>query len=209
MWPNEPYAEVDEEISSLIRETANELKKLGARVEEVELPFTFEEIDNIYSLLLNPLMLVTAPKETMEMLSEINDSVKKDDMSELAKVARGSVLKYTDWVIVNAMRQKIRQKWRSFFNDFDAILAPTTNVLAFKHNHANLHERKLVVNGKDKEYLTINLWAGPAVSAGLPSTNVPIGFSKDNLPIGMQITGPYLEDLTCIEIAKIIRDIRG
>ena len=98
------------------------------------------------------------------------------------------------------MRQKIRQKWRSFFNDFDAILAPTTNVLAFKHNHANLHERKLVVNGKDKEYLTINLWAGPAVSAGLPSTNVPIGFSKDNLPIGMQITGPYLEDLTCIEI---------
>lgn len=209
LWPNEPYAEVDEEISSLIRETANELKKLGARVEEVELPFTFEEIDNIYSLLLNPLMLVTAPKETMEMLSEINDSVKKDDMSELAKVARGSVLKYTDWVIVNAMRQKIRQKWRSFFNDFDAILAPTTNVLAFKHNHANLHERKLVVNGKDKEYLTINLWAGPAVSAGLPSTNVPIGFSKDNLPIGMQITGPYLEDLTCIEIAKIIRDIRG
>ena len=154
-------------------------------------------------------MLATAPKETMDSLAKINDSTEKDDMSELAKVARGSVLKYTDWVVVNALRQRIRQQWRVFFNDYDAILCPTTNVTAFKHNHANLHERTLNVNGKEKEYLSINLWAGPAVSAGLPSTNVPIGFSKENLPIGMQITGPYLEDNTCIEIAKIIRDLRG
>ena len=209
IWPNEPYAEVDEEISSLIRDTADDLKHHGARVDEVKLPFSFKEIDNIYSLLLNPLMLASAPKETMDLLAKINDSTEKDDMSELAKVARGSVLKYTDWVVVNALRQRIRQQWRVFFNDYDAILCPTTNVTAFKHNHANLHERTLNVNGKEKEYLSINLWAGPAVSAGLPSTNVPIGFSKENLPIGMQITGPYLEDNTCIEIAKIIRDLRG
>ena len=129
--------------------------------------------------------------------------------SELAKVARGSVLTHTDWVVVNAMRQNIRQKWRKFFENYDVILSPTTMVTAFKHNHDPVHERKLIVNGRDQEYLRVTLWAGPAVMAGLPSTNVPIGFSQNNLPIGMQIVGPYLEDKTCIEVAKIVRDLNG
>ena len=72
-----------------------------------------------------------------------------------------------------------------------------------------VHQRKLNINGEDKEYLTVHLWSGPAIMAGLPSTNVPIGLSKDGLPIGMQIIGPYLEDMTCIEVAKIVRDLKG
>ena len=111
--------------------------------------------------------------------------------------------------MVNAMRQNMRQKWREFFKNYDVILCPTSITTAFKHNHNPVHERKLTINGKDDEYLRATLWAGPAVSAGLPSTNVPIGISSKNLPIGMQITGPYLEDKTCIEVAKIVRDLRG
>ena len=107
------------------------------------------------------------------------------------------------------MRQSIRQKWRKFFENYDVILSPTTMVTAFKHNHDPVHDRKLIVNGKDQEYLRVTLWAGPAVMAGLPSTNVPIGFSQNNLPIGMQIVGPYLEDKTCLEVAKIVRDLNG
>lgn len=70
-------------------------------------------------------------------------------------------------------------------------------------------ERKLRVNGEDKEYLSIHQWTEPTIMAGLPSTNVPIGFSLDDLPIGMQIIGPYLQDLTCIEVAKAVRELRG
>ena len=130
-------------------------------------------------------------------------------MSELAKVARGSVLKYSDWVVINAMRQNMRQKWRKFFDNYDVILSPTSITPAFKHNHDPVHERKLNINGKDQEYLRATLWAGPAVSAGLPSTNVPIGLSSKGLPIGMQIMGPYLEDKTCLQAAKFVQDLRG
>ena len=209
VWPDEPYAEADNEITNLIKDTAKDLKHAGAKVETVDLPISFEEIDKIYSLLLNPLMLAGSPKETFETLAKLNESLDPNDMSELAKVARGSVLKHADWVLVNAMRQNMRQKWREFFNKFDVILCPTCITPAFKHNHNPVHERKLTINGKDDEYLRATLWAGPAVSAGLPSTNVPIGISSKNLPIGMQITGPYLEDKTCIEVAKIVRDLRG
>ena len=209
VWPDEPYAEADDEITSLIKDTAEDLKRAGAKVETVNLPISFEEIDKIYSLLLNPLMLAGSPKETFETLAKLNESLDPNDVSELAKVARGSVLKHADWVLVNAMRQNMRQKWREFFNKFDVILCPTCITPAFKHNHNPVHERKLTINGKDDEYLRATLWAGPAVSAGLPSTNVPIGMSSNNLPISMQITGPYLEDKTCLEVAKVVRNIRG
>ena len=209
VWPDEPYAEADNEITNLIKDTAKDLKHAGAKVETVDLPISFEEIDKIYSLLLNPLMLAGSPKETFETLAKLNESLDPNDISELAKVARGSVLKHADWVLVNAMRQNMRQKWREFFNKFDVILCPTCITPAFKHNHNPVHERKLTINGKDDEYLRATLWAGPAVSAGLPSTNVPIGMSSNNLPVGMQITGPYLEDKTCLEVAKVVRNLRG
>ena len=204
VWPDEPYAEVEDEIADLIKETAEDLKHAGALVETTNLPMSFKEIDKIYSQLLNPLMLAGSPQETFETLAKLNEDLDPNDMSELAKVARGSVLKYSDWVVVNAMRQNMRQKWREFFKNYDVILCPTSITAAFKHNHNPVHERKLTINGKDDEYLRATLWAGPAVSAGLPSTNVPIGISSKNLPIGMQITGPYLEDKTCIEVAKIV-----
>ena len=209
VWPDEPYAEADNEITNLIKDTAEDLKHAGAKVETVDLPISFEEIDKIYSLLLNPLMLAGSPKATFETLAKLNESLDPNDVSELAKVARGSVLKHADWVLVNAMRQNMRQKWREFFNKFDVILCPTCITSAFKHNHNPVHERKLTINGKDDEYLRATLWAGPAVSAGLPSTNVPIGMSSNNLPVSMQITGPYLEDKTCLEVAKVVRNLRG
>ena len=209
VWPDEPYAEVDDEISNLIKETADDLKHAGAQVETANLPMSFKEIDKIFSQLLNPLMLAGSPQETFETLAKLNEDLDPNDMSELAKVARGSVLKHADWVGVNAMRQNMRQKWGEFFKTYDVILCPTSITPAFKHNHNPVHERKLTINGKDDEYLRATLWAGPAVSAGLPSTNVPIGMSSKDLPIGMQITGPYLEDKTCIEVAKIVRDLRG
>ena len=105
VWPDEPYAEADDEITSLIKDTAEDLRHAGAKVETVDLPISFEEIDKIYSLLLNPLMLAGSPKETFETLAKLNESLDPNDVSELAKVARGSVLKHADWVLVNAMRQ--------------------------------------------------------------------------------------------------------
>ena len=115
VWPDEPYAEADDEITSLIKDTAEDLRHAGAKVETVDLPISFEEIDKIYSLLLNPLMLAGSPKETFETLAKLNESLDPNDVSELAKVARGSVLKHADWVLVNAIRQNMRQKWREFF----------------------------------------------------------------------------------------------
>ena len=48
------------------------------------------------------------------------------------------------------------------------------------------------------------IWAGPATTAGLPATVMPIDQSDDGLPIGVQIVGPYLEDRTTIAFAALL-----
>ena len=89
------------------------------------------------------------------------------------------------------------------------MLSPVCAVTAFKHNHDPLIERTINVNGKEKQYWHTTIWAGPVVTANLPSTSTPIGLTSSGLPVNLQIIGPYLHDLTCIEVAKMIRDLRG
>jgi amidase len=43
-----------------------------------------------------------------------------------------------------------------------------------------------------------------ATVLGLPATVAPVGHSEEDLPIGVQIIGPYLEDRTTIAFAGLI-----
>ena len=53
------------------------------------------------------------------------------------------------------------------------------------------------------------VWAAPATAAGLPATVAPIGRTDTGLPIGVQIIGPHLEDLTPIQFAQLLEQAFG
>ncbi|MCP4760352.1 MAG: amidase, partial [archaeon] len=42
---------------------------------------------------------------------------------------------------------------------------------------------------------------------GLPAASIPSGFSKEGLPIGMQIVGNKYQDLLVLQVAKAFEDI--
>ena len=76
--------------------------------------------------------------------------------------------------------------------------------LAFPHDHSPRLGRKLDIDGAQIPYNDQSVWAGPAILTGLPSTTMPIGRSEGGLPIGVQITGGFLEDRTTIKFAELI-----
>jgi amidase len=81
---------------------------------------------------------------------------------------------------------------------------------AFPHDHSpDIQGRILTVNGVRRGYLEAIGWAGLIGNVRLPSTVVPVGRTKAGLPIGMQVVGPYLEDRTCIDVARHLSRLLG
>jgi len=111
---------------------------------------------------------------------------------------------------MNELREGLRAAWAEFFRSHDVVLAPTLMRPAFAHDQrSNWHERRLTVNGVEREYMDVLIWAGPAVVACLPATVAPAGLTGEGLPVGIQIIGPYLEDRTTIAVAGMIEELLG
>ena len=126
--------------------------------------------------------------------------------SLLAERLRGGTQSVRKLSADYARRARLRAGWRDFFRDFDALICPTLPTAAFLHDHEPDHERrKLIVNGVEQPYVDLLvLWAGVATLPGLPATAAPAGRTPDGLPIGVQIVGPWLEDRTTLELARLI-----
>ena len=43
----------------------------------------------------------------------------------------------------------------------------------------------------------------------LPATVVPVGLTSSGLPVGIQIAGPYLEDRTTLQLARLLAERIG
>ena len=99
----------------------------------------------------------------------------------------------------------IRREWAALFREFDVVLAPALGTVAFPHDdEPDQTKRRLIVDGKPTPFMPHLAWPGMATFPNLPATAVPLETSKAGLPIGVQIIGPYLEDLTTIEFAKVM-----
>ena len=72
-------------------------------------------------------------------------------------------------------------------------------------------ERVLQCNDEVLPYWDVmGPWNAISLVAYLPATVAPAGFTPKGLPVGIQIIGPYLEDLTPIQFAvELEREIIG
>jgi amidase len=100
---------------------------------------------------------------------------------------------------------KMRLKWAAFFEDYDFLLMPAAASAAYPHDQqGERHERTIVVDGRKVPTTDQLFWAGYPGVAFLPSTVAPIGFSKEGLPIGVQIVAPAMGDRAAIAFAGML-----
>jgi amidase len=103
----------------------------------------------------------------------------------------------------------IRRQWAALFQDFDIVIAPTLGMVAFPHFDPGVDwpDRRLTINGETASFGDQLAWAGVATLANLPVTATPIGKTRQGLPIGAQIIGPYLGDRTTLAFARMIGEL--
>lgn len=207
-----PAAPVDNQIATALDCLGGFLSSNGAAVSYDAWPqIDVNELSTLYILMLRAATSRNhSSREVVQFRNELNVSVDvKDDYWSLTRSA--ITMGHRDWLLNNEKRHKLRHAWNAFFKDIDVLICPIASTGAVEHDHsAPRHQRIIEVNGHPMHSIDQLFWAGLATLPYLPATAIPIGSTKDGLPIGAQIIGPQYFDRTTIEVAKLLeRNFRG
>jgi amidase len=193
-------------VRGAIDKLAGDLAKAGVTVtRESPLLPDFAVSTRLYMRLLLSFLSAGLPPEVYAGARAAAAQLAPDDLSLAAERLRGLALSHRDWVMADGARARLRAQWRELFQSFDAVICPVMPTPAYPHDHSAEQEaRRIPIDGKDHVYPDQLAWPGIATLPGLPATAIPIGFSPDGLPLGVQIVGPWLEDRTPLRLAELI-----
>lgn len=102
-------------------------------------------------------------------------------------------------------------------DDYDLLLCPVTATPAFPHmkpdqyaGPSHIYKKKICMDGMEFSYAEANMgFTVPFSVTGNPVITVPIGFSSDGLPIGVQLIGKRYQDTKLLNMASVLSDIAG
>jgi amidase len=202
----DPNVVLDAEARVLLESTAATLEKIGARVtRDVKPDFDTAENHEVYMRLLTAAMAAGIPPEEHAKMEELAKNAESGTNDPEVLNAQMALVTHSDWVVLNERRFRLADKWREFFQDYDVLLCPAAVVPAFPHDHSEpMGTRKIEINGEQHPYWDLIYWAGFSLVSYLPATVAPAGRTGANLPVGVQIVGPYLEDNTCLAVASML-----
>ena len=202
-WLDDPWCPVDGDTSRVLTSLVESIEAAGGHVDVDARPaFSLEKVSDVYLPLLFAALANGFPPEALDHMAANTDD------TALGQVFRGTAMRHQDWLGYNERRLQMREEAARFFSGFDAILMPVHPRPAIPHDHQGTPASRTVsIDGVDRSYMDLFRWIALAGVAYLPSTVVPVGVSADDLPIGVQIVGPYLHDLTTLHLAKHIESL--
>ena len=207
---------IDPEIEKSVMGAVNQWKDLGAEVYEISLPHTSYAVATYY-------ILATAEASSnLERYDGVKYGFRALDgknLNEMYEKTRAGgfgpevkrrfmlgtyVLSSGYYDAYDKKAQQVRtlfiQDFKEAFKMVDAIVTPTTPTPAFK-----IGEK---VHDPLQMYLS-DIFTISANLAGIPALSLPCGFSKEGLPIGVQIMGRYFEESTLLNMAYAFEQASG
>lgn len=205
---NHQACDVDQGIQAAIIDLAEALRRAGAQVsDKVEWPIDLELCYHDYMVMVRAVGLRHCSLEDLRGLSDGIASLHEAEMNYRVATRKAAELTHHGWHALNERRHAFRLAWRRFFSSYDVVLCPVHASQAFVHNTDGKRESRMIhVNGRSQDYNASLFWLAIAGLNYLPVTVRPIAFANE-LPIGIQVIGPYLEDLTTLRFAELLEDL--
>lgn len=213
--PKEYRENLSAEMAALLQQGMDWLTAAGATIRDVSLPMT------PYAL---PTYYVIAPAEASsnlakydglryglrvagQTLDEMYENTRREGFG--AEVRRRILIGtyvlsagYYDAYYLKAqkVRTLISQDFDRVFQEVDVLLTPTTPTPAFGIDEKPTDPVTMYLN--DIFTVTVNL-------AALPGISVPVGLSRNGLPLGLQLMGPKLSEQRLFNTALALEEATG
>lgn len=199
--PKEYFGEgLDEGVEEVIEKAIKKMEELGAEIVEVSLPNTKYGIAVYYIIMSSEVSSNLARFDGIRFGGSRNlfgDEPKRRIMLGTFALSSGY---FDDYFIKAAkMRTLIKMDFEKAFEKCDVIVGPVSPTVAW-----NLGEK---IDDPLKMYLS-DAYTIPASLAGIPGLSLPVGFSE-NLPVGLQILGKYMDEETVLNVGEVLEKALG
>lgn len=207
---DDPFCPVSPEITTIISNTVETLRKEGMKVKEGwPAGIKPDDIFNIYFQLLAA-SFSASPIFSEAVINRLKTFFDTPYGGYERSYVEGLTLSHKNWSFLSIARLAGRLAWQEYFKQYDAFLMPANCVAAFPHSHdSNMWGRVIEAPDGPRYYAETFKWISIATLAGCPATVIPVGQTKTNLPIGIQIMGPYMEDGTSLDLAMKMEEVLG
>jgi aspartyl-tRNA(Asn)/glutamyl-tRNA(Gln) amidotransferase subunit A len=207
----EYFAEgLDVEVDRCVRTALQVYESFGAKIKEISLPQSPHAVAVYYLVATAEASSNLARYDGVHFGHRANDFSNLIDMYAKSRgegfgkeVKRRIMLGtyalssgYKDAYYLKALkvRRLIKEDFDKAFTECDVIMGPTSPTAAF--NIGEKADDPLAMYLSDIYTISCNL-------AGIPGISIPCGFTKTNLPIGLQILAPPFEEEKLLRVARM------
>ena len=158
------------------------LTEAGAELHPMRLPaFPYNEVAEV--------IVASEAACSFEFLIETGKIMELVDTAQQAGILAGTQIRAVDYLKAMRLRVVLQAEFAAVWKKYDALIGPTSLTVS-PPIRDSVHDL----------YLTNLITAGNLL--GMPGITVPCGFGKNNLPIGLSVVGPPLEDVKIARIAQ-------
>lgn len=178
--------QVDEQVLEVTKNSIKKLEELGAEMKEISLPNSEYALASYYIIMPSEVSSNLARFDGIRFghsRDHFGDEAKRRIMLGTFTLSSG----YYDAYYLQAQKARtlVIEDFKKAFEEVDVIVGPVSPVLPPKIGEN--------VDDPLKMYL-MDILTVPVNLAGLPALSVPAGFSKENLPIGIQLIGDHFTE---------------
>jgi aspartyl-tRNA(Asn)/glutamyl-tRNA(Gln) amidotransferase subunit A len=187
------FERVDAEVASSVKKAIQAAERAGAKINEIDVPDTVALTEAAATCLLSE-----APSALRPYLD------RREDFGEevLARLDAGRKILAVDYLDALRVRRKIGREFARLWDRIDCLFTPSTPMTA-----PIIGEKFVTFHGGEEEVRAAGTRFTRGMNAvGLPAISIPCGFSKNILPIGLQIIAGRDRDDFVLQIAAAMED---
>ncbi|PWW22279.1 amidase [Geodermatophilus normandii] len=188
---------VEPVVTQVLAGVLPRLEAEGAVVEEA-CP-DLREADEVFGTLRAWLFEATFGDVVRRSPEKVKEAIRRN-------AARGAALSGADVARAELAHTRLHERVVGFFDRYDVLLAPTTQVLPFPVEQEYPTE---VAGVPQEDYLGWMRSCTLVSATGCPALSLPGGHTGDGLPVGLQVITAPRADLRLLEVAAAIEQVTG